>query len=53
MRTLIVIIIFIVVLGVVGNKDHEDALRDQQEYCTNVASGVWPDYNGNFSEVCK
>ncbi len=46
------ILLAMIVLALVGGNDYEDALRDQQTYCTNVASGAWPDYQGNAKEIC-
>lgn len=39
--------------AIVSNMEYEDGRLRQQEYCTNVAQGLWPDYNENFKEVCN
>ena len=42
---------FLAVLGVVGNADFEDELREAVYYCDMVASGAWPDYD-NIAQHC-
>lgn len=39
-------------LGVVGNMDFKDEVREQIAYCENVKAGVWPDYNGTYKAEC-
>jgi hypothetical protein len=46
--------------GIAGNADLEDAVLEQAAYCANVtlyhaSAGTkgWPDYNSNYSEICK
>ena len=51
--TIATVLALLVLLALVGENDYEDALLQQQEYCQNVASGIWPDYNGNAKEVCR
>ncbi|WZB35724.1 hypothetical protein FtMidnight_44 [Enterobacteria phage FtMidnight] len=43
----------LILFGIVGNMDYEDALLEEKRYCENVAEGVWPDYKGIFEAVCK
>ena len=38
----------IVVLGLVGTADLEDAQRDEALYCLFVADGTWPAYNSEI-----
>ena len=38
----------IVVLGLVGTADLEDAQRDEALYCKFVADGTWPAYNSEI-----
>lgn len=40
-------------LGVVGSTDYEDAKAEEALYCSNVKSGIWPDYNGTYADVCE
>ena len=47
-----IVALVIVAFGTAGTSDIEEAQRQEQEYCDNVAAKVWPDYNGNFSSVC-
>ena len=51
---------FVVLAGIAGQCDYEDAVREEALYCANVAlykatDGVkgWPDYNENYDEICK
>lgn len=50
---LVVILAIICIIGILGQQDYSDALREQQVYCDNVQAGYWPDYNHNAGEVCK
>ena len=52
-------IVFLLLAGIAGKADYEDALLQEQAYCSNVtlyrATGGeqgWPDYNENYSELC-
>lgn len=47
------LILLLLILGMVGTWDYEDALRQQERYCEMVSLGVWGDYNGNYDEICK
>tara|TARA_R110000803_G_scaffold21423_1_gene53981 strand:- start:12 stop:254 length:243 start_codon:yes stop_codon:yes gene_type:complete len=38
----------LVVLGLVGTADLEDAQRDEALYCEFVADGTWPAYNSEI-----
>ena len=40
-------------LAIAGSMDYEDAKDEEALYCNNVKSGVWPDYNGNYADVCE
>ena len=43
---------FVLALGIVGNSDLEEAERQEAEYCANVKSGTWPDFDANYKERC-
>lgn len=43
----------VILAGVAGNSDYEEAKREAEAYCANVHSGLWPDYNGTYAEYCK
>ena len=50
---------FLLLAGLAGQADYEDALREESAYCSNVelyrATGGekgWPDYNENYNENC-
>ena len=47
-----VILFFVLLLGIVGKMDHEDAVFEAETYCANVHSGMWPDYEGIYKEQC-
>ena len=44
---------FVLLLGIVGHFDAEEEERQAEEYCHNVKSGIWPDYEGTYKEFCK
>jgi hypothetical protein len=39
----------LVVLGLVGTADLEDAQRQADQYCQFVADGTWPPYNPDIN----
>jgi len=41
---LIALVIFLIVLGLVGNADYEDELAEEAFYVEMVCDGKWPDY---------
>ncbi len=50
----------LILAGLAGQSDYEDALLEQAAYCDNVTlyhatAGTqgWPDYNRNYSELCE
>jgi hypothetical protein len=42
----------VLAFGVVGSADLEEAERQEAEYCANVKSGTWPDFDANYKERC-
>ena len=44
--TTAIVLFFVIALGIVGRGDFEDEQREMQNYCDNVAAGVWPAYRG-------
>ena len=50
---LLAIAIFFILFAVMGKMDFAEAERQEQEYCHNVKAKIWPDYNGNYGEICK
>ena len=44
---------FVIALGVAGTSDFEEAQRQAEQYCENVQSGVWADYNGTYDKFCE
>lgn len=41
---LIGLVMFLIVLGLVGNADYEDELAEEAFYVEMVCDGKWPDY---------
>ena len=39
-------------IGIVGNMDFKDEVREQLAYCDNVKAGVWPDYARTYKAEC-
>lgn len=39
------IVLILLIMGMVGSMDYEDAVLNQKHYCKMVAEGTWPDYN--------
>ena len=53
MKNVFIGIVIGLALGVVGSMDYEDAKAEEALYCSNVKSGIWPDYNGTYADVCE
>lgn len=51
-RAALLLAFAIAALGLAGRADYEDARLQAEEYCDNVRSGVWPDYEGTYEEHC-
>lgn len=51
--TILAIVAFGLLFGVVGRLDYEDAKAEEALYCSNVKNGVWPDYDGIYADVCE
>ena len=45
---LLVVVIFLNVF----ETDNKASELDDQEYCENVKSGTWPDFNKNYDVLC-
>lgn len=43
----------LLLMGVVGRMDYEDAKLEEALYCDNVRTGVWPDYEGTYKKICE
>ena len=51
--------LFLLLAGIAGQADYEDAVLQEQAYCANVelyrateGEKGWPDYNENYNEIC-
>ena len=51
-RTLGILALIVLLVGIVGTMDYEDELLELDMYCQNVHTGVWPDYEGSYEEQC-
>lgn len=47
------LIFSIALFGFIGDMSYEDALAEEREYCENVIEGVWPDFRGEYENICK
>lgn len=52
-------LVFLLLAGVAGQSDYEDALREEAVYCENVAQHKatggekgWPDYRDVYNTMC-
>ena len=44
---------FILLFGIVGHMDAQDAELQEEVYCDMVYHGQWPDYQRSYHENCK
>lgn len=49
---IVFILLVILLFGLAGRTDYADAKLQEEQYCEMVKSGKWPDYEGNYREVC-
>jgi len=47
-----IIAVLLVCFAILGMMQKTDLDEEQDLYCKAVDAGVYPDYNGNFKEVC-
>lgn len=58
-QTILLVILLVGFILVAGKMDFEDEANDQAIYCDMVAkhkqdaSTGWPDFKGNYDQVCK
>lgn len=43
-RTALALVALVVLFGIVGRMDYDDAVKDEQHYCEMVKAGAWPAY---------
>jgi len=48
-----IVALFLLLFGLVGHWDYEDAEAQSILYCENVKAGIWPDYEGTYKKFCK
>lgn len=47
------LILILLLMGIAGAMDVEDAEKQEQFYCERVATGHWPDYRQNYRQICR
>lgn len=47
------VVVFVLLFGVSGRLEYEDAVAEEALYCDNVKSGIWPDYDGTYVSECE
>lgn len=53
LQTVAAIVAVLVLLGIVGRMDADDAQADADNYCEMVKAGHWPDYQGTYRTQCR
>ena len=53
MKIVGLLVALLLLLGLAGRMDYEDAEREQSNYCEMVKAGYWPDYQGNYKKECR
>lgn len=43
----------VLLLGLMGHMDYEDAKAEEANYCEMVKAGLWPDYRGTYRDECR
>jgi len=51
-QVVLAVLAIVAAIGIVGNMDYKDEIRQQIAYCENVKAGVWPDYDGTYKTEC-
>lgn len=51
--TITAIFTLLVLFGIVGKMDAEDAELQEEVYCDMVFKSLWPDYQRSYHENCK
>lgn len=44
--------VLVLLLGLAGSMDAEDAVLAAELYCDHVHAGLWPDYLGSYAQQC-
>jgi hypothetical protein len=44
LTVILAVLAVLLAMGIAGSFDYEDALAQEQRYCENVFTGVWPAY---------
>lgn len=52
-QTLLALVAVLLLLGLTGHMDYEDAKAEEANYCEMVKAGHWPDYRGMYRSECR
>lgn len=50
--SVVILAVLLVILSIVGMMQGQDLDDQDAFYCEAVASKMYPDYNGNYNEIC-
>lgn len=50
--SLVILALLVVILAIVGAMQAQDLDDQDKFYCEAVSSKMYPDYNGNYNEIC-
>lgn len=53
LQTVAALVAVLVLLGIVGKMDADDAQLEADYYCDMVKAGHWPDYQGTYRTQCR
>lgn len=53
LQTVAALAFVLILFGIVGGMDAEDAEASAEHYCQMVKDGVWPDYQGTYRQECR
>lgn len=52
-QTLLALVAVLLLLGLMGHMDYEDAKAEEVNYCEMVKAKLWPDYRGTYRRECR
>ena len=52
-QTLLALVAVLLLLGLMGHMDYEDAKAEEANYCEMVKAKLWPDYRGTYRSECR
>ena len=51
-RVILVAVLLAALVLLAGALSYRDAKQAESQYCADVQSGLYPDYQGNYDEIC-